>query len=88
MARTEIIAVETGRKYHWPEQQLNLWMLIMIIGAGCELGFFVFFYVTQVQMDYGIPWYIIFSGVAEDRLTSLLGCCRFRSPLHPSPSFS
>lgn len=56
MARTEIIAVEARRKYHWPEQQLNLWMLIMIIGSGCELGFFVFFYVTQTQMLYGIPW--------------------------------
>lgn len=58
MARTtEVIAIETRRKYHWPEAQLNLWMLVMLAASASELGFFTFFYTNQVQLELGIPWY-------------------------------
>ena len=57
MARTtEIVAVESRRKYHWPEQQLNLWMVVMTAASASELGFFVFFYTNQTQLNLGIPW--------------------------------
>ncbi|KAI4234616.1 MAG: hypothetical protein L6R40_006700 [Gallowayella cf. fulva] len=56
MATTEIITVQRRRKYQWPEAQLNLWLVIMIIASSVILG--VFSYLTSVQnsLKLGIPW--------------------------------
>ena len=53
---TEVIAVERRRKYHWPEAQLNLWIIIMLASAGVTVGVFAYFMTVQQQMRIGIPW--------------------------------
>ncbi|KAL8768580.1 MAG: hypothetical protein Q9194_005671 [Teloschistes cf. exilis] len=56
MATTEIITVQRRRKYHWPEAQLNFWLVIVIISSAVLLG--VFAYLTSIQnsLKLGIPW--------------------------------
>ncbi|MCJ1442639.1 MAG: hypothetical protein MMC23_003136 [Stictis urceolatum] len=53
---TEILAVENRRKYHWPEAQLNFWIIIMLAAAAIEVGVFANFMTIQNQMGLGIPW--------------------------------
>lgn len=45
------------RRYHWPELQLNLWILIVLGGSAVCLGIFSWFMVVQSQLGLGIPWY-------------------------------
>ncbi|MCJ1402880.1 hypothetical protein MMC11_006101 [Xylographa trunciseda] len=56
MATTEIVTVQRRRKYHWPEAQLNFWLLIIWVAAGLNLGVFANFMMIQQQMSLGIPW--------------------------------
>ena len=56
---TEILAVENRRKYHWPEAQLNFWIIIMLAAAAIEVGVFANFMTIQNQMGLGIPWYAL-----------------------------
>ena len=57
MATEEIIYTrETRRRYHWPEVQLNLWILIILAAAATDLGIFAWFITVQQQMRIGIPW--------------------------------
>lgn len=44
------------RRYHWPELQLNIWILIVLAGSAVCLGIFAWFMVVQGQLDLGIPW--------------------------------
>lgn len=53
---TEVLVVERRRKYHWPEAQLNFWLIIMLAAAATTLGIFAFFMSVQQQMRLGIPW--------------------------------
>ncbi len=54
---TEIVRVtERRRKYHWPQAQLNFWLLVMIAGAATELGIFAYFMQVQQTTRQGIPW--------------------------------
>ncbi|MCJ1365937.1 hypothetical protein MMC16_005062 [Acarospora aff. strigata] len=52
---TEVVVVER-RKYHWPEAQLNFWLIIFLAAAANVLGYFAFFVTVQNQMEVGIPW--------------------------------
>ncbi|MCJ1372970.1 hypothetical protein MMC20_004196 [Loxospora ochrophaea] len=52
---TEIIT-ERRRRYHWPEAQLNLWLIIFLASAAVDLGIFAYFIVVQQQLKIGIPW--------------------------------
>jgi hypothetical protein len=53
---TEVYIRETRRRYHWPEVQLNLWILIILAGAATNLGIFAWFIAVQQQMQVGVPW--------------------------------
>lgn len=55
---TEIVYRETRRRYHWPEVQLNLWILIILAAAATDLGIFAWFITVQNQMKIGIPWWV------------------------------
>ncbi|MCJ1231011.1 hypothetical protein MMC12_007686 [Toensbergia leucococca] len=51
---TEVIV--RRRKYHWPEQQLNIWLLAMLISSGIILGIFADFISVQNQLGLPSPW--------------------------------
>ncbi|RJE21885.1 hypothetical protein PHISCL_05770 [Aspergillus sclerotialis] len=44
------------RRYHWPELQLNIWILIVLSGSAICLGVFAWFMAVQSQLGLGIPW--------------------------------
>jgi hypothetical protein len=50
----EVVVVR--RKYHWPEVQLNVWLIVMLISASTVLGIFANFMSIQQQLNVGIPW--------------------------------
>ncbi|KAG9235352.1 hypothetical protein BJ875DRAFT_374467 [Amylocarpus encephaloides] len=54
---TDEILQRVQTKYHWPHLQLNLWILIMLIGSATILGIFSYFITVQQQLHVGIPWY-------------------------------
>ena len=60
MATTEIITVQRRRKYHWPEAQLNFWLLIIWVASGLELGVFATFMTIQTQLGLGTPWCVCY----------------------------
>lgn len=47
-----------GRKYHWPEIQLNIWLLVVLTASASCLGMFSWFMAVQDQMLLGTPWYV------------------------------
>ena len=58
MARDTVIRVlERRRKYHWPEAQLNFWLVIMIASGATILGIFVYFMAVQSWLQAGQIWY-------------------------------
>ncbi|KAH0537262.1 hypothetical protein FGG08_005924 [Glutinoglossum americanum] len=46
------------RKYHWPEIQLNVWLIVMLVSASTVLGIFANFINVQQQLGLGVPWYM------------------------------
>jgi hypothetical protein len=59
MARTVVgEAVVVRQKYYWPDVQLNIWTIIMLVTAGTILGVFANFMMIQRQMGLGIPWWV------------------------------
>lgn len=57
---TEIVYRERrgARRYHWPEVQLNVWIIVVLAGAATCLGVFAWFMTVQTQMRLGTPWYV------------------------------
>ena len=55
---TEVIYRERRRRYHWPEAQLNLWLIIILAAAATCLGIFAWFMAVQHQMRLGTPWLV------------------------------
>ncbi|KAG7006125.1 hypothetical protein G7Y79_00016g041100 [Physcia stellaris] len=54
---TEIIrVVERRRKYHWPEAQLNFWLIVMCAAGATQVGVFGYFMHVQAVMRQGVPW--------------------------------
>lgn len=47
------------RRYHWPELQLNIWLLIVLASSAICLGIFAWFVAVQTQLSLGIPWYFL-----------------------------
>lgn len=59
MASTTVVRViGRRRKYHWPEAQLNLWLIIMIASASTILGVFSYLLSIQNSLKLGIPWFV------------------------------
>lgn len=61
-------AVVVREKYFWPDAQLNVWWIIMLVTAGVTLGVNAQFMTIQSQMRLGTPWIFPF-GVAVGSLT-------------------
>lgn len=51
-----IIRRESRLRYHWPEIQLNIWLIVVLSGSATCLGIFAWFMIVQSQMDLGTPW--------------------------------
>jgi hypothetical protein len=57
MARTVVgSAVVVREKYFWPDAQLNIWTIIMLVTAGLILGVNAQFMTIQSTMRLGVPW--------------------------------
>jgi uncharacterized membrane protein len=57
MARTVVgSAVVVREKYYWPDAQLNIWTIIMLVTAGLILGVSAQFMSIQNTMRLGTPW--------------------------------
>lgn len=59
MASTTVRVIERRRKYHWPEAQLNFWLIIMITSSATLLGIFSYLLSVQNQLKIGIPWFVL-----------------------------
>lgn len=49
-------AVVVREKYYWPDAQMNVWWIIMLVAAGVILGINAQFMTIQNQMRLGTPW--------------------------------
>lgn len=49
---------ESRRRYHWPELQLNVWIMVVLSGSATCLGIFSWLMAVQAQMHLGTPWYV------------------------------
>ncbi|KAL2222882.1 hypothetical protein M432DRAFT_25852 [Thermoascus aurantiacus ATCC 26904] len=45
-----------GRRYYWPELQLNIWILVVLVGSATCMGIFAWFLTVQAQLELGTPW--------------------------------
>ncbi|CRG85965.1 hypothetical protein PISL3812_02968 [Talaromyces islandicus] len=76
----------SGRRYRWPELQLNIWLITVLVGSGVCLGVFAWFMVVQTQLRLGIPWLFPFMvtvgalGVAFVATILILAAQRFLLP--------
>ncbi|EKV05927.1 hypothetical protein PDIG_81240 [Penicillium digitatum PHI26] len=61
---------EVRRRYHWPELQLNIWIMVGLSCSATCLGIFSWFMVVQSQMHLGTPWLFPYMVVS-----SVLGVC-------------
>ncbi|KAL1973916.1 hypothetical protein VTN31DRAFT_5476 [Thermomyces dupontii] len=74
------------RKYHWPDIQLNIWLIIVLAGSGACLGMYAWLMTVQTQLDLGIPWLFPFMvatsslGVAFVVLILILAARHFLLP--------
>ncbi|KAJ5648219.1 hypothetical protein N7490_004591 [Penicillium lividum] len=41
--------------YHWPEIQLNIWLIVVLAGSATCLGIFAWFMTVQSAMELGTP---------------------------------
>ncbi|KAL5357734.1 hypothetical protein BJX96DRAFT_172808 [Aspergillus floccosus] len=44
------------RRYHWPELQLNIWIMMVFSASAICLGVFAWFMAVQTELKLGIPW--------------------------------
>jgi hypothetical protein len=51
-------AVVIRQKYYWPDLQLNIWTIVMLVTAGLILGVNAQFMQIQDTMGLGTPWYV------------------------------
>ncbi|ODM19295.1 hypothetical protein SI65_05912 [Aspergillus cristatus] len=52
------------RRYHWPELQLNFWLLIVLASSCVNLGIFAWLMAVQSQLKLGTPWLFPFMVVS------------------------
>ncbi|KAK4549267.1 hypothetical protein LTR36_007726 [Oleoguttula mirabilis] len=51
--------VVVRQSYYWPDQQLNFWIIIMLVTGGVLIGVFASFITDQQHLGgLGIPWYV------------------------------
>lgn len=59
MARSSVsrTRVVVRQSYYWPDQQLNFWIIMMLVTGGVLIGVFAQFVVIQQRLGgLGIPW--------------------------------
>ncbi|KAF2259969.1 hypothetical protein CC78DRAFT_555800 [Lojkania enalia] len=57
MARTVVgSAVVVRQKYYWPDAQLNIWTIIMLVTASTVLGINAQFMAQQSTLELNTPW--------------------------------
>ncbi|PGH16225.1 hypothetical protein AJ80_05248 [Polytolypa hystricis UAMH7299] len=56
ISASDFSVIRVNRKFHWPEVQLNIWLLVVLAGSATCLGIFSWFMAVQRQMNLGIPW--------------------------------
>ncbi|KAI9811826.1 MAG: hypothetical protein M1832_000679 [Thelocarpon impressellum] len=56
MAET-VRVVRRMTRYHWPDVQLNVWLIIFLVASSTVLGIHAAFMAQQTQLGIGIPWY-------------------------------
>jgi hypothetical protein len=54
--------------YHWPELQLNIWILILSTAATGTIGIFATLIRSQMKMGLDVPWYVYSQIVMNIRL--------------------
>ncbi|KAK0250531.1 hypothetical protein LTS09_014378 [Friedmanniomyces endolithicus] len=64
-SRTRVVVQQS---YYWPDQQLNLWIIIMLATGGVLIGVFAAFVRDQQQFGLGIPWIMPY-GITVGALT-------------------
>ncbi|EIT76560.1 hypothetical protein BDV35DRAFT_384556 [Aspergillus flavus] len=52
------------RRYHWPELQLNIWILIVLSASAICMGIFAWLVSVQSEMRLGTPWLFPFMVVS------------------------
>ncbi|KAB8257793.1 hypothetical protein BDV32DRAFT_126973, partial [Aspergillus pseudonomiae] len=52
------------RRYHWPELQLNVWILIVLSSSAICMGIFAWLMSVQSEMRLGTPWLFPFMVVS------------------------
>ncbi|KAE8382635.1 hypothetical protein BDV26DRAFT_288429 [Aspergillus bertholletiae] len=52
------------RRYHWPELQLNIWILIVLSASAICMGIFAWLMSVQSEMRLGTPWLFPFMVVS------------------------
>ncbi|BCR93548.1 uncharacterized protein AKAW2_10594A [Aspergillus luchuensis] len=53
------------RRYHWPELQLNIWIIVVLSSSAICLGIFAWFMTVQNDLGLEVPWlfpYMITTG--------------------------
>ncbi|GAQ36438.1 hypothetical protein AKAW_06979 [Aspergillus niger] len=45
------------RRYHWPELQLNIWIIVVLSSSAICLGIFAWFMTVQNDLGLEVPWY-------------------------------
>lgn len=58
MARSEVTIVRerVTESYYWPDQQINFWVIIVLVTGGVLIGINADFMIDQGQLGVGIPW--------------------------------
>lgn len=62
-----------GRRYYWPELQLNIWILVVLIGSATCLGIFSWLMTVQAQLELGTPWYVVSTSFIDVKTLMGLG---------------
>ncbi|GKZ39901.1 hypothetical protein AbraIFM66950_001558 [Aspergillus brasiliensis] len=71
------------RRYHWPELQLNIWIIVVLSSSAICLGIFSWFMTVQNDLGLEVPWYVyplplILTPSQHHKLTSPLTLLRRR----------
>ncbi|KAK3067259.1 hypothetical protein LTR53_015978 [Teratosphaeriaceae sp. CCFEE 6253] len=64
-SRTRVVVRQS---YYWPDQQLNFWIIIMLVTGGVLIGVYAAFIRDQQMYGLGIPWIMPY-GITVGALT-------------------
>ena len=60
MASSTVRVIRRTTRYRWPDVQLNIWLIIFLVGSCTILGVHANFMTIQGQLGLGTPWYFPF----------------------------